>query len=138
MARARHAHSWDRFWRVIGKAAWTRGEANSRFIVTSLEPAEGAGQYRDDAIYCARGQMENGSRNATPTSCADRTSAAIVRAGQLRLWFASIAFVLLCALRRIGLAHTRFARKTSISPAQPARIPSTASIAAPTVSQKPS
>src|SRR5208283_1332897 len=28
---------------------------------------------------------------------------------QLRLWFASMAYVLLCALRRIGLSHTRFA-----------------------------
>src|SRR5206468_5154154 len=41
---------------------------------------------------------------------ADRTSAATMRANQLRLWFASIAYVLLCALRRIGLAHTQFAR----------------------------
>jgi hypothetical protein len=40
---------------------------------------------------------------------ADRTSAATMRANQLRLWFASRAYVLLCALRRIGLAHTQFA-----------------------------
>jgi hypothetical protein len=33
-----------------------------------------------------------------------------MRANQLRLWFASMAYVLLCALRRIGLAHTQFAR----------------------------
>jgi hypothetical protein len=31
-----------------------------------------------------------------------------MRANQLRLWFASMAYVLLCALRRIGLHHTRF------------------------------
>ena len=41
---------------------------------------------------------------------ADRTSAATMRANQLRLWFASFAYVLLCALRRIGLAFTQFAR----------------------------
>ena len=35
-----------------------------------------------------------------------------MRANQLRLWFASMAYVLLCALRRIGLAHTRFAKAT--------------------------
>ena len=29
-----------------------------------------------------------------------------MRANQLRLWFASMAYVLLGALRRIGLAHT--------------------------------
>jgi Transposase DDE domain group 1 len=34
------------------------------------------------------------------------------QANQLRLWFASMAYVLLCALRRIGLAHTQFAEAT--------------------------
>ncbi len=43
---------------------------------------------------------------------AGRTSAATMRANQLRLWFASAAYVLLCALRRIGLAHTQFATAT--------------------------
>ena len=35
-----------------------------------------------------------------------------MRANQLRLWFASLAYVLLCALRRIGLADTQFANAT--------------------------
>jgi hypothetical protein len=35
-----------------------------------------------------------------------------MRANQMRLWFASFAYVLLCALRRIGLAHTQFANAT--------------------------
>ena len=35
-----------------------------------------------------------------------------MRANQLRLWFASMAYVLMCALRRIGLAHTQFADAT--------------------------
>ena len=43
---------------------------------------------------------------------ADRTSAATMRANQLRLWFASMAYVLLCALRRIGLDQTHFANAT--------------------------
>jgi len=43
---------------------------------------------------------------------ADRTSAATMRANQLRLWFASMAYVLICALRRIGLAETVFADAT--------------------------
>jgi hypothetical protein len=41
---------------------------------------------------------------------ADRTSANTMRANQLRLWLSSMAYVLLCALRRIGLQHTRFAK----------------------------
>jgi len=43
---------------------------------------------------------------------ADRTSAASMKANQLRLWFASMAYVLLAALRRIGLAHTELERAT--------------------------
>jgi hypothetical protein len=35
-----------------------------------------------------------------------------MRANQLRLWFASMAYVLLCALRRIGLHDTDFAATT--------------------------
>src|SRR4029453_13702652 len=39
-------------------------------------------------------------------------SAATIRANQLRLWFASFAYVLLEALRRIGLRHSQFANAT--------------------------
>ena len=35
-----------------------------------------------------------------------------MRANQLRLWFASFAYLLLEALRRIGLRHTQFANAT--------------------------
>ena len=35
-----------------------------------------------------------------------------MRANRLRLWFASFAYVLLEALRRIGLRHTQFANAT--------------------------
>ena len=37
---------------------------------------------------------------------ADRTSTASLRANQLRLWFASMACVLMEALRRLGLKGT--------------------------------
>ncbi len=63
-------------------------------------------------LYCARGEMENRIKEAQGDLFADRTSAATMRANQLRLWFASMAYVLLCALRRIGLAHTQFAAAT--------------------------
>jgi hypothetical protein len=33
-----------------------------------------------------------------------------MRANQLRWWFAAMAYVLICALRRIGLKLTQFAR----------------------------
>ena len=63
-------------------------------------------------IYCARGEMENRIKECQLDLFADRASAATMRANQLRLWFASMAYVLLCALRRIGLAHTQFAEAT--------------------------
>ena len=56
--------------------------------------------------------MENRIKECQLDLFADRTSAATMRANQLRLWFASMAYVLLCALRRIGLAFTQFARAT--------------------------
>jgi hypothetical protein len=56
--------------------------------------------------------MENRIKECQLDLFADRTSAATMRANQLRLWFAAAAYLLLCALRRIGLAHTRFAAAT--------------------------
>ena|ERR1041385_5294247 len=51
--------------------------------------------------------MENRIKECQLDLFADRTSTATMRANQLRLWFASMAYVLLCAVRRIGLSHTR-------------------------------
>ena len=104
--------SWSRNRRVIGKAEVTRAEANPRFVVTSLKSSEVAAQYLYETIYCARGEMENRIKECQLDLFADRTSAATMRANQLRPWFAAMAYVLLCALRRIGLAHTQFADAT--------------------------
>ena len=103
---------WSRRRRVIAKAECTRGEANPRFVVTSLTRAEGEARYLYERVYCARGDMENRIKECQLDLFADRTSTATLRANQLRLWFASIAYVLLCALRRIGLAHSQFADAT--------------------------
>jgi hypothetical protein len=104
--------SWSRPRRVVGKAEVTGGDANPRFVVTSLKPSEVAAQHLYEVIYCARGEMENRIKECQLDLFADRTSSATMRANQLRLWFASMAYVLLCALRRIGLAHTQFAEAT--------------------------
>ena len=104
--------SWSRSRRVVGKAEVTRGDANPRFVVTSLKPADVGGQHLYEKIYCARGDMENRIKECQLDLFADRTSTATMRANQLRLWFASMAYVLLCALRRIGLAYTQFAEAT--------------------------
>ena len=102
--------SWSRRRRVIAKAEWTGGEANPRFLVTSLSRAEAEARFLYENVYCARGEMENRIKECQGDLFADRTSTATMRANQLRLWFASAAYVLLSALRRIGLAHTQFAQ----------------------------
>ena len=104
--------SWSRWRRVIGKAEWTKGEANPRFIVTSLRKAEINGRFLYETVYCARGEMENRIKECQGDLFADRTSTGTMRANQLRLWFASFAYVLICAVRRVGLAHTQFAEAT--------------------------
>jgi hypothetical protein len=101
--------SWSRKRRVIAKAEWTRGEANPRFIVTSLTLADGDGRHLYEAIYCARGEMENRIKECQMDLFADRTSTATMKANQLRLWFASMAYVLLDSLRRIALQATDLA-----------------------------
>jgi Transposase DDE domain group 1 len=104
--------SWSRPRRVIAKAEWTRGEANPRFIVTSLTAADGDGRRLYEDIYCARGEMENRIKECQMDLFADRTSTATMKANQLRLWFAAMAYVLLESLRRIALQTTDLADAT--------------------------
>src|SRR5947208_17015095 len=54
--------------------------------------------------------MENRIKEQQLHLFADRTSAATMRGNQVRLFFSSIAYVLLSALRRLGLAGTELAR----------------------------
>jgi hypothetical protein len=104
--------SWSCERRVVAKAEWTQGEANPRFVVTSLKRSECKARYLYEKIYCARGDMENRIKECQLDLYADRTSTATMQANQLRLWFASMAYILLCAVRRIGLPHTRFDNAT--------------------------
>ena len=106
----RTRQSWSRERRVVAKAEWTAGKANPRFVVTSLARTEHEARHLYDKLYCARGEMENRIKECQLDLYADRTSAHTMRANQLRLWFAAMAYVLISALRRIGLTHTQFAR----------------------------
>jgi hypothetical protein len=98
----RTLNSWSRERRVIGEAELTGGESNPRFIVTSLARSEARARHLYKKVYCVRGDMENRIAECQLDLFADRTSTATIPANQLRLWFASMAYVLLCALRRIG------------------------------------
>lgn len=104
--------SWSRARRVIGKAEHLEKGANPRFVVTSLpaasqDPVRGLDAralYEDE--YCARGEMENRIKEQQLYMFADRCSAATLRANQQRLWLSAAAYVLMQALRRLGLKGT--------------------------------
>ena len=102
--------SWSRERRVVGKAEHLPQGPNPRFVVTSLSPEAWAAHALYEELYCARGEMENRIKECQLDLFADRTSAKSMRANQLRLWFASLAYVLLEALRRLALQATRLAQ----------------------------
>ena len=101
--------SWTRERRVIGKAEHLDKGANPRFVVTSLDAQQMDGRTLYEQLYCARGDMENRIKEQQLWLFADRTSAGRMRANQLRLYFSSIAYVLMQALRRLGLRGTEMA-----------------------------
>ena len=98
--------SWQRKRKVIGKAEYMEKGENPRFIVTNLPREYGTGQELYEKVYCARGDMENRIKEQQLWLFADRTSTALMRSNQLRLWFSSVAYVLIAELRRIGLKGT--------------------------------
>ncbi len=107
--RYRTLNSWSRERRVVGKAEHLAQGSNPRFVVTSLAPEKVEARALYEDLYCARGDMENRIKEQQLALFADRTSTATMRANQLRLYFSSIAYVLLQTLRRIGLAGTELA-----------------------------
>jgi hypothetical protein len=106
-------NSWSRERRVVAKAEHLPKGANPRYIVTSLTSEAFEAQELYEKIYCARGEMENRIKECQLDLFADRTSAESLSANQLRLWFASLAYVLVTALRRMALQRTELAQATA-------------------------
>ena len=102
--------SWSRSRRVVGKAEYLEKGENPRFVVTSLSPERIDARTLYEQLYCARGDMENRIKEQQLWLFADRTSCATMRANQLRLWFSSVAYTLMQALRRLGLKGTKLAK----------------------------
>ena len=105
--------SWSRERRVVAKAEHLAKGANPRFIVTSLTSKRAGARELYEKIYCARGEMENRIKECQLDLFADRTSTATFEANQLRLWFASLAYVLVTALRRLALEGTELENATA-------------------------
>ncbi|MDZ8238705.1 MAG: IS1380 family transposase [Nostoc sp. ChiQUE01a] len=98
--------SWSRSRRVVCKVEYGTKGTNIRFVVTSLTSNKvPPGQlYRQK--YCKRGEMENRFKEQQLELFSDRTSTHTFSGNQLRLWFSSLAYVLMNALRQQCLAKT--------------------------------
>ena len=113
--------SWSCWRRVIGKAEVMAAGDNPRFVVTNL-PAAGFKGQEDrerfipqrlyEELYCARGDMENQLKQQVLDLQADRLSTHYLASNQLRLWLATLGYLLLERLRTLGLAGTDLARAT--------------------------
>jgi len=101
--------SWSRERRVVAKAEHLAGGSNPRFVVTTLTAEDRAAKPLYEEDYCGRGEMENRIKEQQLHLFADRTSCRTMRANQIRLFYSSIAYVLLEALRRLGLEGTKLA-----------------------------
>jgi DDE family transposase len=104
---AYQAHTWDRPRRVLAKAEHTSKGANPRYVVTNCE---GAPQPLYEEAYCARGETENRIKEQQLDLFSDRTSCHAWWPNQFRLLLASFAYVLVEALRHLGLKGTELAR----------------------------
>ena len=91
------------------ETSWTgcgQGRAPARRCQSAFRGDQpGQGKDRRPPPISARGEMENRGMPARPVRRPPQ-------ANQLRLWFASMAYVLLSELRRIALRHTQFADAT--------------------------
>ena len=101
--------SWSRARRVVAKAEHLEKGENPRFVVTSLSTEAWPAQALYEQRYCARGDMENRIKEQLMLF-SDRTSTHYLRSNQLRLYFSSVAYVLLQMLRRLGLEGTELAQ----------------------------
>jgi len=99
--------TWSHERRVIAKAEHLDQGANPRFIVTSLPQEQVVAQELYEKVYCARGECpENRIKEQQLDLFADRASTGKMWSNQLRMYFSSIAYILLQTLRRMALAGT--------------------------------
>lgn len=102
-------HSWSQSRRVVAKAEYLEKGENPRFVVTSLRAEAWPAQRLYEQLYCARGDMENRIKEQL-SLFSDRMSAETLQANQLRLYFSSLAYVLVHGLRRLALVGTEWAK----------------------------
>ncbi len=101
--------SWSRFRRVVSKVTYDDQGLKLRFVVTSLPASKVPPGKLYTEKYCPRGEMENRIKEQQLELFSDRTSTHNFEGNQLRLWFSSVAYVLLQALREQCLSRTSLA-----------------------------
>ena len=90
---------------MVAKSEQLGGKENPRYVVTSLDAESRPARQLYEQLYCGRGEAENRIKEQL-SLFSDRMSAETLRANQLRLYLSSPAYVLLAALRRLGLEGT--------------------------------
>lgn len=98
--------SWSRNRRVVSKVEIGALGSNIRFVVTSLPTDKVPPGELYTQKYCPRGEMENRFKEQQLELFSDRTSTHTFEGNQLRLWFSSVAYVLMNALREQCLVKT--------------------------------
>jgi hypothetical protein len=102
--------TWSRKRRIVAKVEHLEKGSNPRFVVTSMAQKWFPAPVVYETVYCARGEMENRIKEQQMGLFADRTSTGSMRGNQVRLYFSSIAYILMHDLRRLALAGTELER----------------------------
>ena len=98
--------SWSRSRRIVCKVEYGNKGTNISFVVTSLSSKKVPPAQLYTQKYCQRGEMENRFKEQQLELFSDRISTHTFTGNQLRLWFSSLAYVLMNAFRQRCLAKT--------------------------------
>jgi hypothetical protein len=102
--------SWSRERRVVAKAEHlVGGKSNPRFVVTNLPRRSWSPKRLYEELYCARGEAENRIKEQQLGLFGTRLSTPTLQGNAVRMAMSAMAYVLTCALRRLGLAGTEMA-----------------------------
>ena len=102
--------SWQHHRRLVCQLRYDDHGVHRRFVVTSIPAAKVCPKYLYQNWYCPRGEMENRLKEQQLGLFSDRTSSHGFASNQLRLYFSSLAYVLMQAMRQSLLAKTDFAK----------------------------
>ena len=95
---------------LISKAECLPEGKNPRYVVTSISEEELNAQEIYEESYCLRGEMENRIKEQKLDLNSTRTSTSKIATNQVRLYFSSIAYVLMNKFKENALKSTKLAK----------------------------